>query len=135
MANFALISLGTSSRSTKLVHGGVRYLEKAFWNLDREQYDLVQEALSERHTVLKVAPYLATQLPIMCPIYKWWHLPYYYAGTKMYDWVAGKRGLESSYFLTRTRALQEFPMLKKENLIGAVVYYDGTDFAYDSARN
>lgn len=53
------------------MHGGVRYLEKAFMNLDREQYDLVQEALSERYTVLKVAPYLATQLPIMCPIYKY----------------------------------------------------------------
>ena len=61
---------GTSSKSTKLVHGGVRYLEKAVWNLDYEQYQLVQEALAERHSVLRIAPYLATQLPIMCPIYK-----------------------------------------------------------------
>lgn len=63
-------SSGTSSRSTKLVHGGVRYLEKAVFNLDIEQYKLVQEALAERHTVLRVAPYLAQALPIMCPIYK-----------------------------------------------------------------
>ncbi|KAI3661792.1 hypothetical protein MP638_003800 [Amoeboaphelidium occidentale] len=116
---------GTSSKSTKLVHGGVRYLEKAVWNLDMEQYKLVHEALSERHTLLKVAPYLATPLPIMCPIYKWWQLPYYYAGVKAYDLVAGSRNLESSYFLTKTRALKEFPMLKSENLKGAVVYYDG----------
>lgn len=53
------------------MHGGVRYLEKAFWNLDIEQYKLVQEALSERYTVLKVAPYLASPLPIMCPIYEY----------------------------------------------------------------
>ena len=118
-------SAGTSSRSTKLVHGGVRYLEKAFFNLDRGQYDLVQEALHERFTFLNIAPYLATELPIMCPLYKWWQVPYYYLGTKAYDFVAGKRGLESSYYLTKHRALQEFPMLKTDDLIGAVVYYDG----------
>ncbi|KAI3653941.1 hypothetical protein MP228_001888 [Amoeboaphelidium protococcarum] len=116
---------GTSSKSTKLVHGGVRYLEKAVWNLDWEQYKLVQEALSERFTVLKIAPYLTSQLPIMCPIYKWYLLPYYWAGTKAYDLVAGSRGLESSYLLTKTKALKEFPMLKSDGLVGAVVYYDG----------
>lgn len=60
----------TSSKSTKLVHGGVRYLEKAFRNLDWEQYKLVREALTERSTFLKIAPHLAEQLPIMLPIYK-----------------------------------------------------------------
>lgn len=56
---------------------------------------------------------------------RWWKLPYYYAGVKAYDLVAGKRGLESSYFLTKNRALLEFPMLHDEGLKGAVVYYDG----------
>lgn len=61
---------GTSSKSTKLVHGGVRYLEKAFWELDYEQYKLVREALHERRTFLTTAPYLSHMLPIMLPIYK-----------------------------------------------------------------
>jgi glycerol-3-phosphate dehydrogenase len=93
--------------------------------MDLEQYNLVEEALAERYTVLKVAPYLATSLPIMCPIYKWWQVPYYWLGTKAYDLVAGRRGLESSYFLTKSQALREFPMLKSESLCGAVVYFDG----------
>lgn len=63
--------VGTSSRSTKLVHGGVRYLEKAVRELDIEQYKLVKEALNERANFLKVAPYLSYQLPIMLPIYKY----------------------------------------------------------------
>lgn len=60
---------GTSSRSTKLVHGGVRYLEKAFWELDYEQYKLVKEALHERGVFLKIAPFLSYQLPTMIPLY------------------------------------------------------------------
>ncbi|KAI9141501.1 FAD dependent oxidoreductase-domain-containing protein [Paraphysoderma sedebokerense] len=118
-------SAGTSSRSTKLVHGGVRYLEKAFMELDIEQYKLVQEALRERATFLKIAPYLSYQLPIMLPIYKLWQLPYYWAGCKLYDIVAGKNHLESSYILSKTKALEEFPMLRKDKLVGALVYYDG----------
>lgn len=67
-------SSGTSSKSTKLVHGGVRYLEKAIKQLDLGQYKLVSEALHERYTFLKVAPYLASHLPIMLPIYKYFDL-------------------------------------------------------------
>ncbi|ELR22155.1 Glycerol phosphate dehydrogenase 2, mitochondrial, putative [Acanthamoeba castellanii str. Neff] len=98
--NIALVekydfSSGTSSRSTKLVHGGVRYLEKAIKNLDYEQYKMVREALHERATVLKVAPHLSYQMPIMLPIYKWW------------------------------QALEKFPMLRSDSLVGAMVYYDG----------
>ena len=63
-------SSGTSSRSTKLIHGGVRYLEKAFFNLDYEQYRLVKEALHERANLLEIAPHLAHPLPIMLPVYK-----------------------------------------------------------------
>ncbi|KAI7831535.1 FAD dependent oxidoreductase-domain-containing protein [Gamsiella multidivaricata] len=118
-------SAGTSSRSTKLVHGGVRYLEKAVRELDIEQYNLVKEALNERANFLKIAPYLSYQLPIMLPIYKWWQVPYYWAGSKAYDLLAGHQGMESSYFLSRGKALEAFPMLKNDMLVGAMVYYDG----------
>ncbi|KAF9425777.1 mitochondrial glycerol-3-phosphate dehydrogenase [Entomortierella beljakovae] len=118
-------SSGTSSRSTKLVHGGVRYLEKAFRELDIEQYKLVKEALNERANFLKIAPYLSYQLPIMLPIYKWWQVPYYWVGSKAYDILAGHQAMESSYFLSRGKALEAFPMLKNDKLVGAMVYYDG----------
>ncbi|KAI0235122.1 mitochondrial glycerol-3-phosphate dehydrogenase, partial [Massospora cicadina] len=118
-------SAGTSSRSTKLVHGGVRYLEKAFRNLDYEQYKLVVEALHERSFFLTTAPHLSMQLPIMLPIYRWWQVPYFWAGSKVYDMLSGAEKLQSSYFLTRAKALEAFPMLKKDELVGAMVYYDG----------
>ncbi|KAK4178538.1 putative mitochondrial precursor of glycerol-3-phosphate dehydrogenase [Triangularia setosa] len=118
-------SSGTSSKSTKLVHGGVRYLEKAVWNLDWAQYELVREALKERTYFLQTAPHLSMWLPIMLPLDKWWKVPYYWAGTKFYDFLAGSEGIESSYFLTRSKAIDAFPMLKQEDLIGALVYYDG----------
>jgi len=63
-------SSGTSSRSTKLIHGGVRYLEKAVFGLDIEQYRMVKEALSERGNLCQIAPHLAHPLPIMLPIYR-----------------------------------------------------------------
>ncbi|KAI0441483.1 FAD dependent oxidoreductase-domain-containing protein [Xylaria telfairii] len=118
-------SSGTSSKSTKLVHGGVRYLEKAVWNLDYAQYQLVREALKERKYFLQTAPHLSMWLPIMLPLDKWWKAPYYWAGTKFYDFLAGSEGIESSYFLTRSKALDAFPMLKPTDLVGALVYYDG----------
>ncbi|KAK5729497.1 mitochondrial glycerol-3-phosphate dehydrogenase [Elasticomyces elasticus] len=116
---------GTSSKSTKLVHGGVRYLEKAVWELDLNQYNLVVEALRERRYFLDTAPHLSSWLPIMIPIQKWWQAPYFWAGTKFYDFLAGSENIESSYFMTRSKALDVFPMLKKEGLFGALVYYDG----------
>lgn len=116
---------GTSSKSTKLVHGGVRYLEKAFWELDYNQYKLVKEALRERRYFLDTAPHLSSWLPIMIPVNKWWQAPYFWAGTKAYDLLAGHDNIESSYFLTKSKALDAFPMLKKDNLLGALVYYDG----------
>ncbi|KAI5784736.1 FAD dependent oxidoreductase-domain-containing protein [Geopyxis carbonaria] len=119
-------SSGTSSKSTKLVHGGVRYLEKAVKELDYSQYTLVREALKERSVFLNTAPHLSMSLPIMLPVYEWWKAPYFWAGTKVYDLLAGKENLESSYFLTRGKALEAFPMLKGEGLAGALVYYDGS---------
>ncbi|KAF2665652.1 DAO-domain-containing protein [Microthyrium microscopicum] len=118
-------SSGTSSKSTKLVHGGVRYLEKAFWELDYSQYKLVKDALRERRYFLDTAPHLSSWLPIMIPLDSWWKLPYFWAGTKMYDILAGSENIESSYFLTRSKALDAYPMLKKDALKGALVYYDG----------
>lgn len=119
-------SSGTSSKSTKLVHGGVRYLEKAVKELDYSQYTLVREALKERSVFLTTAPHLSMSLPIMLPIYEWWKAPYFWVGTKCYDFLAGKENLESSYFLTRGKALEAFPMLRSAGLVGALVYYDGS---------
>ncbi|XP_076118693.1 glycerol-3-phosphate dehydrogenase, mitochondrial-like [Alosa pseudoharengus] len=118
-------SSGTSSRSTKLIHGGVRYLQKAIMKLDYEQYMMVKEALHERSNLLEVAPHLSAPLPIMLPVYKWWQFPYYWLGIKMYDLVAGAQCLKTSYVLSKARALELFPMLKKDKLVGAIVYYDG----------
>ncbi|KAJ3888317.1 DAO-domain-containing protein [Lentinula edodes] len=116
---------GTSSKSTKLVHGGVRYLQKAIMELDREQWALVKEALKERKVFLHTAPYLSHMLPIMLPVYNVIQLPYYFAGCKMYDILAGSENMSSSYMMSKSKALETFPMLKQEGLVGAVVYYDG----------
>ena len=116
-------SSGTSSKSTKLVHGGVRYLEKAVKELDYSQYTLVREALKERTVFLTIAPHLSMSLPIMLPIYQWWKAPHFWAGTKCYDLLAGKENLESSSFLARGKALEAFPMLRGSGLVGALVYY------------
>jgi glycerol-3-phosphate dehydrogenase len=118
-------SSGTSSKSTKLVHGGVRYLEKAVLNLDYPQLELVIEALRERRTFLNIAPHLSSSLPILLPLQRWWQAPYMWVGTKAYDLLAGSQGLESSYFVSRSKALSSFPLLRRDNLIGALVYYDG----------
>ncbi|XP_028514606.1 glycerol-3-phosphate dehydrogenase, mitochondrial isoform X2 [Exaiptasia diaphana] len=118
-------SAGTSSRSTKLIHGGVRYLQKAITGLDREQYKLVKEALHERANLLAIAPHLSSPLPIMLPVYKWWQLPYFWAGIKMYDLVSGRQVVKSSYLVGKEKALELFPMLKKDKLCGAIIYYDG----------
>uniref|UniRef100_A0A8B9JS02 Glycerol-3-phosphate dehydrogenase, mitochondrial n=1 Tax=Astyanax mexicanus TaxID=7994 RepID=A0A8B9JS02_ASTMX len=88
-------------------------------------YMMVKEALHERANLLEIAPHLSAPLPIMLPVYKWWQLPYYWAGIKMYDLVAGSHCLKSSYILSKSKALELFPMLKKDKLVGAIVYYDG----------
>lgn len=121
---------GTSSRSTKLVHGGVRYLEKAFKNLDYGQFKLVFEALHERNVLLQNVPYLSNSLPIMTPCYKWWEPPYFWAGLRMYDVIAGSKGLEWCRYLTPAQSLSRFPTLCSHrsdgtSLKGAIVYHDG----------
>lgn len=117
---------GTSGRSTKLIHGGVRYLENAFWKLDIGEYRLVREALEERTHMLQAAPHMARALPIMVPLESYWQIPYYWLGGKVYDFVAGKdRHVPPSSFIGREQALYAFPMLNSSNLKGAIVYYDG----------
>lgn len=117
---------GTSGRSTKLIHGGVRYLENAFFNLDIGQYNLVKEALSERAHMLNACPYNARALPIMIPLEKWWQVPYFWAGTKVYDFLAGsKLTVPPSSFIGKHQARYAFPMLREHNIYGAIVYYDG----------
>ncbi|UCH28010.1 MAG: FAD-dependent oxidoreductase [Trueperaceae bacterium] len=124
-------SSGTSSRSTKLIHGGVRYLEAAVKHFDRTQFNLVRDALKERAILLKLAPHLCRPLPIVTPLYNWLEVPYYMTGLKLYDWLAGKSKLQPSRFVDAREALQRFPMLKREGLRGGVLYYDGQ---FDDAR-
>ena len=93
--------------------------------LDYDQYKMVKEALHERANLLGIAPHLSYPLPIMLPVYKWWQLPYFWVGIKAYDLVAGRQNVKSSYLLSKKKALELFPMLKKERLCGAIVYFDG----------
>ncbi|KAJ7537563.1 hypothetical protein O6H91_11G011700 [Diphasiastrum complanatum] len=104
---------GTSSRSTKLIHGGVRYLEKAVFQLDYGQLRLVFHALEERARLIQNAPHLCHPLPTMTPCYEWWEIPYYWSGLKLYDLVAGRQMLHFSQ------------SAHGKTLKGTVVYYDG----------
>ncbi|KAJ4834634.1 Glycerol-3-phosphate dehydrogenase sdp6, mitochondrial [Turnera subulata] len=122
-------SSGTSSRSTKLIHGGVRYLEKAVFNLDYGQLKLVFHALEERKQVIENAPHLCHALPCMTPCFDWFEVVYYWLGLKMYDLVAGRRLLHLSRYYSTQESLELFPTLAKngkdKSLRGTVVYYDG----------
>lgn len=122
-------SSGTSSRSTKLIHGGVRYLEKAVFNFDYGQLKLVFHALEERKQVIENAPHLCHALPCMTPCFDWFEVVYYWAGLKMYDLVAGPRLLHLSRYYSAQESSELFPTLarkgKGRTLKGTVVYYDG----------
>lgn len=119
-------SSGTSGRSTKLIHGGIRYLEAAFKNLDRSQYNMVTEALEERAHLLNAAPYMARPLATLIPIFTWWEVPYVWLGTKVYDFLAGsRRFVPASHFISADEAMFQFPMLRPGGLKGGIVYYDG----------
>lgn len=116
---------GSSSRSTKLAHGGVRYLELAIRKLDRVQFNLVKDGLRERANLLQNARHLARAIPLVTPLYRWIDVPYIFVGLKLYDLLAGRRGLGPSRLIGRGEALKRFPMLKAEALKAGVVYYDG----------
>jgi glycerol-3-phosphate dehydrogenase len=115
---------GTSSRATKLVHGGVRYLQQG-------NIKLVTEALHERGILRRNAPHLVKDQSFIVPNYKWWEGPYYGLGLKVYDWMAGELGLGKSRWLSREETLEEAPTLEAEGLRGGVLYHDGQ---FDDAR-
>jgi glycerol-3-phosphate dehydrogenase len=109
---------GTSSRSTKLVHGGVRYLEQG-------NIALVMEALKERGILRQNAPHLVGNLPFVVPNYDWWEAPFYGIGLKVYNLLAGKYGFGPSEILSFDETLERLPTIKRDGLRGGVVYYDG----------
>jgi len=115
---------GTSSRSTKLVHGGVRYLAQG-------DISLVLEALQERGLLRQNAPHLVKNQAFIIPNYIWWDGPFYTVGMKVYDMMAGKLGLGPSEHISKEETLQAIPNLSEEDLTGGVIYYDGQ---FDDAR-
>lgn len=115
---------GTSSRSTKLVHGGVRYLQQG-------NIKLVMDALKERGILKQNAPHLVKNQSFIVPNYKWWEGPYYGLGLKVYDWMSGSLGLGTSKWLSTEEVLELAPTLDAEGLRGGVLYHDGQ---FDDAR-
>jgi glycerol-3-phosphate dehydrogenase len=115
---------GTSSRSTKLVHGGVRYLANG-------DISLVREALKERGILLKNAPHLVKKAAFVVPVYSFWDKFFYGSGLKIYNFLSGKYGFGKSRILSKKETLKSLPNVKSENLAGGIVYFDGQ---FDDAR-
>ena len=115
---------GTSSRSTKLIHGGVRYLRQG-------NFGLVTESLRERATLRDNAPHLVNDRSFLVPAYAGWERAYYGIGLGLYGWLAGKRGFGASRVVSRDEALSRVPALARRGLRGGVVYHDGQ---FDDAR-
>lgn len=115
---------GTSSRSTKLVHGGVRYLQQG-------NISLVLEALKERGLLRQNAPHLVQNRPFVVPSYDWWESPYYGIGLKLYDMLAGRQGFGRSKHLSKEEVLEYIPTVETDGLRGGTIYYDGQ---FDDAR-
>lgn len=115
---------GTSSRSTKLIHGGVRYLQQG--NLA-----LVREALAEREILRRNAPHLIHDLRFVVPVYDWWEIPFYGAGLRFYDLLAGRQSFGRSHLLSRLKTAELLPTIERRGLRGGVLYHDGQ---FDDAR-
>src|SRR2546426_9335396 len=115
---------GTSSRSTKLVHGGVRYLEQG-------NVSLVLEALKERGLLFQNAPHLVRNLGFIVPNYDWWEAPFYGLGLKLYNMLAGRYGFGASRILSREQTLERLPTIRTDGLRGGVIYFDGQ---FDDSR-
>ncbi len=115
---------GTSSRSTKLVHGGVRYMAQG-------DILLVKEALYERGLILRNAPHITANQEFVIPVYTYWDVFLYTVGLKFYDLLAGRLSMGKSYFINRSKALERIPLLKSEGLKGGIVYHDGQ---FDDSR-
>lgn len=112
------IGKGTSSKSTKLIHGGVRYLQQG--NLA-----LVTEALKERAILKKNAPHIVHDLEFIVPNYDWWEGPFYGIGLKLYDLLARKESFGDSIFLSKEETIKYLPTIEQKNLQGGVLYHDG----------
>jgi len=121
----------TSSASTKLVHGGVRYLQQAVFDFDLGQLKMVHKALRERILMLRNAPFLAHPQELLVPCFSWFELFYMTVGMKLYDWVSGSTSLFPSRSLSPQAALLKIPTLNRKKLVGAVTYADGQ---FDDAR-
>lgn len=115
---------GTSSRSTKLVHGGVRYLQQG-------NVPLVMEALKERGILHQNAPHLVSDLPFVVPNYRWWEAPFYGVGMRVYDVLAGRYGFGQSRNLSVEETVELIPTIETDGLKGGVEYHDGQ---FDDAR-
>lgn len=108
---------GTSGKSTKLIHGGVRYLRQG-------NISLVLESLQERALLKKNAPHIVHDLKFIVPTYKWWENLFYGIGLKIYDWLAGKEGIENSKILSKKETVHLLPTVSQKGLRGGVIYHD-----------
>ena len=115
---------GTSSRSTKLIHGGVRYLAQG-------NIKLVRESLRERGLLLKNAPHVCHNLSFILPSFRWWEKWYYGIGLKLYDLLSGKLSLGKTSFLSKKETQKLLPAISTRKLSGAVLYHDGQ---FDDSR-
>jgi glycerol-3-phosphate dehydrogenase len=121
----------TSSAATKIIHGGVRYLEEAIKGADLQEYHVLVRALHERVRMLENAPHLTRRLEFLVPSYHWLDVAYLDIGLKIYDWLAGPGRISPSKFLSRDETLEHMPGLNAEGLLGSVAYADGQ---FDDAR-
>lgn len=111
-------SKGTSSRSTKLIHGGVRYLEQG-------NFSMVRSALMERWFLLKNAPFTTKKIPFILPVYSWWRYIYYGFGLMLYDLLSGKFSIGKTKFLKKETVIAKIPQIRQQSLKGGIQYYDG----------
>lgn len=121
----------TSSAATKIIHGGVRYLEEAIRGADPQEYHVLVRALHERVRMLENAPHLTQKLEFLVPSYRWIDVAYLDIGLKIYDWLAGPGRISPSKYLSQEETLRRMPELNPKGLIGSVAYSDGQ---FDDAR-
>src|SRR5215831_17034690 len=121
----------TSSAATKIIHGGVRYLEEAIKGADVQEYHVLVRALHERVRMLENAPHLTRKLEFLVPTYHWIDVAYLDVGLKIYDWLAGPGRISPSKYLSRDETVKRMPQLNQKGLIGSVAYADGL---FDDAR-
>ncbi len=122
---------GASTAATKIIHGGVRYLEQAVKGLDVKQYEVVNRALHERIHMLHNGPFLSRPLEFLIPCANWFSVAYMGFGMKLYEWIAGQASLFPSRFLSRSETLKRMPGLAPDHLLGSIAYADGQ---FDDAR-